>query len=144
MKNIFIASDHAGFALKQFLLQDINVEMHDCGTYNEESCDFPDFAYQVVQKIKKNENSMGIVICKTGIGISMLANRFTWVRAALCFSMESAILTRQHNNANVLCLGSIYHENPDEYKKIVECFLQTDFLGGKYQKRIDLINRYCK
>lgn len=144
MKKILFASDHAGFELKSHLLKVniANFSIHDCGCFDDKSCDFPDFAYHVVNKIKDNENSYGVLICKTGIGMSMMANRFSWINAALCFSEESARLTREHNNANVLCLGSLYHKNFHEYDKILNTFFNTDFLAGKYQKRIDLIDKY--
>lgn len=148
MRKIFIASDHAGFALKQYLLEQIkggNFLIQDCGTYNEKSCDFPEFAYQIICNVKNDTtNNVGILICKTGIGMSMFANRFPWIRAALCFSVESAILTREHNNANILCLGSIYYDNFAKYQQIAESFLNTKFLDGKYQKRINLIDEYCQ
>lgn len=148
MRKVFFASDHAGFILKKYLTNfmknNINFHTIDLGCFEKKSCDFPDFAQKVVNNLRQEPENFGVLICKTGIGMSIHTNRFQFIRAALCFSVESAELTRQHNDANILCLGSCYFDDFTIYEQIVKIFLQTDFLGGKYQKRIDLIDKYSK
>ncbi|MCR4556144.1 MAG: ribose 5-phosphate isomerase B [Alphaproteobacteria bacterium] len=133
--SIFIASDHAGFELKEYLQTQFN--LLDLGTHSAESCDYPVFAKKLVGHLK--EGDKGILICGTGIGMSIAANRFKNVRAALCFNEEMAKLTRQHNDANVLVLGARI-VSPEIAKNCVEKFLSTDFEGGRHQRRLDLIN----
>ena len=133
--DIFIASDHAGFRLKEFLKK--HFELIDLGTDSESSCDYPIFAKKLAEKI--NGENCGILICGTGIGMSIAANRFSHIRAALCVNETMAELARQHNDANVLVLGArIIFE--DTALKCVEKFLSTDFEGGRHQRRISLIN----
>lgn len=133
--DIFIASDHAGFRLKEFLKK--SFRLIDLGTDTEDSCDYPIFAKKLAEKI--NEENRGILICGTGIGMSIAANRFSHIRAALCTNEAMAELARQHNDANVLVLGArIIFE--DTALKCVEKFLSTDFEGGRHQRRISLIN----
>lgn len=133
--DIFIASDHAGFRLKEFLKK--HFELIDLGTDSESSCDYPIFAKKLAEKI--NGENHGILICGTGIGMSIAANRFSHIRAALCTNETMAKLARQHNDANVLVLGArIISENIA--LKCVEKFLSTDFEGDRHQRRISLIN----
>ena len=133
--DIFIASDHAGFRLKEFLKK--HFELIDLGTDSESSCDYPIFAKKLAEKI--NGENRGILICGTGIGMSIAANRFSHIRAALCTNETMAKLARQHNDANVLVLGArIISENIA--LKCVEKFLSTDFEGDRHQRRISLIN----
>ncbi|MBQ9453168.1 MAG: ribose 5-phosphate isomerase B [Desulfovibrio sp.] len=138
---IHLASDHAGFALKERLarfLAEKNISVHDEGTYTTESCDYPVFAHSLCAAVE-NEQGMGILICGTGIGVSMAANRHKGIRAALCTTELQARLARRHNNANVLCLGArIIGE--ELALAIVEAFLEAQFEGGRHQRRIDLIN----
>lgn len=133
--SVFIASDHAGFELKEYLRKCF--ELSDLGTYNNESCDYPVFAKKLVRQMGGLDK--GILICGTGIGMSIVANRFKNIRAALCFNEEMAILARQHNDANILVLGARII-SPENAKNCVEKFLATDFEGGRHQRRLDLIN----
>jgi len=133
--SIFIASDHAGFELKEYLKNYFNFS--DLGTYENSSCDYPIFAQKMCNQIK--EGDKGILICGTGVGMSIAANRFKHVRAALCFNEEIAILSRQHNDANVLVLGARII-SAEIARNCVEKFLSTDFEGGRHQRRLDLID----
>lgn len=130
--SIFIASDHAGFELKEYLQTQFN--LLDLGTYSTESCDYPVFAKKLVVRLKNDDK--GILICGTGIGMSIAANRFRNIRAALCFNEEMATLARQHNDANVLVLGARIIP-PETAKNCVEKFLATDFEGGRHQRRLE-------
>ena len=131
---IFIASDHAGFKLKDYLKK--YFDLSDLGTYDEESCDYPVFAKKLVDQMK--EGDKGILICGTGIGMSIVVNRYKNIRAALCFNEELTVLARQHNNANVLVLGARIIST-EIAKTCVEKFLSTDFEGGRHQRRLKLI-----
>ena len=138
---IFLSSDHGGFELKEkvkgFLI-DNNFEYEDLGCSSLEPVDYPDFAKILSKKIKDKNNSKGILFCGTGIGISMAANRFPHIRAALCTSVEMASKSRKHNNANVLALGGRILEEKLAFE-IVNEFLQTDFEAGRHSLRVDKI-----
>lgn len=137
---IFIASDHAAFNEKQQLLDYLkaNYEVVDLGTDSAESTNYPDWAKKLVKNVK-SEPSVGILLCGSGIGVCMTANRFKDIRAALCRDEEDAKMSRLHNNANVLCLSG--RRTPIELiKKISDTFLTTPFEGGRHQTRIDLFN----
>ena len=138
---IFLSSDHAGFELKEkvksFLI-DNNFVYEDLGCSSLEPVDYPDFAKLLSKKIKDKNNSMGILFCGTGIGISMAANRFPHIRAALCTSVEMASKSRKHNDANVLALGGRILEGKLALE-IVKEFLQTDFEAGRHSVRVDKI-----
>ena len=138
---IFLSSDHAGFELKErvksFLI-DNNFEYEDLGCSSLEPVDYPDFAKLLSKKIKDKNNSMGILFCGTGIGISMAANRFQHIRAALCTSVEMASKSRKHNDANVLALGGRILEDKLALE-IVKEFLQTNFEAGRHSLRVDKI-----
>ena len=131
----FIASDHAGFLLKQFLKTKFN--LLDLGTTNEEPCDYPLFAKKLTSRL--TENDKGILICGTGIGMSIAANRFKHVRAALCFNEEMAVLARQHHNANVIVFGAKIISQ-ETALVCTEKFLYTDFEGGRHERRLQLID----
>ena len=139
--SVVIGSDHAGFHLKESIkeqLEALNITVTDMGTHSTESCDYPLIAKEVCGKVLKDSGSCGILVCGTGIGMSITANRFPGIRAALCASEFQARATRKHNNANVLCLG----ERVTGFgvaQAMVEQFLSTDFEGGRHQRRIDLI-----
>jgi len=134
---IFIGSDHAGFELKSKLIEHFP-SVVDCGTYEKVSCDYPDYAQKVCERIKENDEHMGILVCGTGIGISIAANRYPHIRCALCTTSEDAKLSREHNNANVLALGS-KTENPIE---IVETFIKTKFSNEeRHSRRLGKIMR---
>jgi ribose 5-phosphate isomerase B len=138
---IFLSSDHGGFELKEkvksFLI-DNNFEYEDLGCSSLEPVDYPDYAKLLSKKIKDKNNSRGILFCGTGIGISMAANRFSHVRAALCTSVEMASKSRKHNDANVLALGGRILEDKLALE-IVKEFLQTDFEAGRHSLRVDKI-----
>lgn len=143
MKKIVIGSDHAGFELKKFVIKELELmgyKVTDVGTENgTDSVDYPDFAYKLCKKIIDKEFDKGILICGTGIGISIAANRFKEIRAALCHMPMEARLTRQHNNANVLCMGGRIIGKITA-KECVEAFLNTEFEGGRHQKRVDKLS----
>ena len=134
-----IASDHGGYTLKGQISDFLTRKNHtvkDFGTYSITSCDYPDYANLVCDAVEHKEVTYGILICGTGIGMSMAANRNPSIRAGLCKDTETALLTRQHNNANVLCLGARV-TNSSLVNNIVNTFLETQFDGGRHQKRID-------
>ena len=138
---IFLSSDHAGFELKEkvksFLI-DNNFEYEDLGCSSLDPVDYPDFAKLLSKKIKDKNNSKGILFCGTGIGISMAANRFSHIRAALCTSIEMASKSRKLNDANVLALGGRILEEKLALQ-IVKEFLQTDFEAGRHSLRVNKI-----
>ena len=134
-----IASDLGGYTLKGQISDFLTRKNHtvkDFGTYSITSCDYPDYANLVCDAVEHKEVTYGILICGTGIGMSMAANRNPSIRAGLCKDTETALLTRQHNNANVLCLGARV-TNSSLVNNIVNTFLETQFDGGRHQKRID-------
>lgn len=141
-KKIFIASDHAGFDLKKFVIDNFslsNFELIDLGCDSSEiSVDYPDYA----QKLAKNltsDSDFGILICGSGIGISIAANRFSHIRAALCCDKNSAKLSRNHNNANVLALGSRILDN-DLALEIIKVFFESNFEQGRHSKRVNKLS----
>lgn len=140
---IAIGSDHAGFALKEkiksFLLSE-KIDVVDYGTHSPESVDYPDIAAQVANAIKNNEAEQGILLCKTGIGMSIVANKFSGIRAALCRSETDAQLAKAHNNANILVLSGEFTPE-DLAMRIVNAFLKTEFeKGGRHERRIQKIH----
>ena len=138
---ISIASDHGGFDLKNKIKQYLTSQGHevrDFGTFTTESCDYPDFAHQLGMAIEAGEVYPGIAICGTGNGISMTLNKHQSVRAALCWSEEIARLAREHNDANVLVMPGRFVANVLA-KNLVETFLDTDFEGGRHQRRVGKI-----
>ncbi|MCX7927330.1 MAG: ribose 5-phosphate isomerase B [Candidatus Omnitrophica bacterium] len=141
MKIIAIGSDHGGFRLKENLkvyLKKKGFKIIDVGTFSEESCDYPVYAYAVAKKVAEGKAGCGIVICKTGIGVSIVANKVHGIRAALCYNVKAAILSRQHNNANVLSLGALF-VSKKKAQAIVDAWLETNFEGGRHKRRIKLI-----
>ena len=139
---IALGSDHGGYELKQEIkqyLEDQKLEYKDFGSYNEEACDYPVYAKAVAHAVADGECEKGILICGTGIGISIAANKIPGIRAALCTDCFCAEATRQHNDANVLALGGRV-VGPGLAVKIVDTFLHTAFSGAeRHQRRIDLI-----
>ena len=140
---IAIGCDHAGFELKEAItnhLSNNNVEYIDCGAYDEQSVDYPDFGVKLAMALKRDHAGRGIAICGSGIGISIALNRFSWVRAALVSKPEAAELARQHNDANVLALGErlISAETAEE---AVQKFLSTEFEAGRHQRRVDKLSQ---
>ena len=136
MKNrVYIASDHAGFELKEEILKANRDLLLDLGTKNKDRVDYPDFALTLVENIKKDKESKGILICGTGNGMAIAANRHKNIRAGLVFNAEITKLIRQHNDANVLVLPGRFM-NVHEALKCVENFLNSDFEGGRHKTRI--------
>lgn len=133
---ISIGSDHGAFDLKEELKAIFGeIEFIDKGCFDKSSVDYPDFAENVCQDIKDNNCDFGILLCTTGIGMSMAANKHKQIRAALCLNEDMAKYTRLHNNANLLCLGAKY-TNIELAKQIVETFISTQFEGGRHQNRV--------
>ena len=132
---IFIASDHAGFDLKKQILNTVKANLIDLGANTEESVDYPDFAKKLVSRITTTENSKGILICGSGIGMSIAANRDRNIRAGIAFEPEIAKLMREHNDANVLVLPGKFM-NIQDVLKCIENFLTTNFAGGRHQNRV--------
>ena len=146
MEKIVIASDHAGFGLKEKLkiyLEHNGLAVNDLGTYSQERCDYPEFAYRLAQKISKGSVKRGVLICYSGIGVSIVANRLPRVRAALCYNVKAAELSRLHNDSNVLVLGAGF-VTPVEAKRIVKVWLNTPFEGGRHRRRLDIIRKIEK
>ena len=141
MTKILIASDHAGFQLKEDLKKYFknDYEFYDFGTDSIDSVDYPDFAHNLSQKISDNKNSFGLLICGSGIGMSMVANRYKDVRAALCLNEKMAKLSREHNNANVLVLGSRLISCEEAIKCFI-MFFKSKFEGNRHQARLDKFN----
>ena len=141
VKKILLASDHAGFKLKdiikKFLIKK-GKKVLDLGTNKNTSVDYPDFAHLLSNKIKNNKNYYGILVCGSGVGMSMAANRHKNIRAALCYSIKSTKLSRLHNNANVMAIGARLTKK-NITLKCVNIFLKTNFEGGRHIKRIKKI-----
>jgi len=138
---IGIASDHAGYEMKEFLigwLDAMGYDVHDFGCDSPESCDYPDYAHPLGYAIDNGELTRGITLCGSGNGISMAINKHPKVRAALCWNVEIAELARRHNDANVCSLPARFIDNTQAVN-ILEKFLGTEFEGGRHQKRIDKI-----
>jgi len=136
---IAIASDHAALALKDAIserLRELGHEPNDLGPYDTSSVDYPDFARLVCDNVTSGEASLGILLCGSGIGMSMAANKYPGIRAALCFNRYMGSMTRLHNDANVLCLGERVIGQGTALE-IVEGFVSTEFEGGRHQRRVD-------
>lgn len=146
MDKILIASDHAGFDLKEKLkvyLEKKSILVRDLGTYSKDRCDYPLYAYELARNISNGKFKRGILICKSGIGNSIVANRLPKVRAALCHNLKITKLSREHNDSNVLVLGSGFVK-ADLAKRMVAAWLETKFLGGRHLRRVELINQIDK
>lgn len=141
-----IASDHAGFAAKtdvKKILESMGFMTVDFGTHNEDSVDYPDYAVQVAKAVSAGEYQKGILICGSGQGVCMTANKFNNVRAALVWNTDIARMSVQHNNANILCLPGRYL-NVDELKSILESWLSAQFEGGRHERRVEKISSLTK
>jgi ribose 5-phosphate isomerase B len=141
-QRILIGSDHAGFALKQLVVDYLtrgSYEVLDVGCRTESSCDYPDFAQELCRRIVAGEADRGILICGTGLGMSIAANRFPGIRAALCTTEFHARMSRQHNDANVLVLGGRI-TGTELALAILKTWMETPFEGGRHQRRLDLID----
>ena len=141
---IAIGSDHAGFRLKEIVknfLKTKNIEVEDFGTYTEESVDYPDYAFKVGEAVARKDFDFGILICGSGIGMSIAANKVKGIRAALCNDLYSAHVSREHNNANILCMGGrVIGE--EVAKEIVSVWLNAKFEGGRHERRVNKITDY--
>ena len=141
---IAIGSDHVGFNLKNDIIDFLKSQGHevkDFGCYSLDSCDYPDFGFPVAISVKNKEYDRGIVICSTGIGMSIVANKVAGIRCALVTNCECARLTREHNDSNVLALGAKV-VSKELAKEIVDIWLNTEFTGGRHLNRVNKIKEY--
>ena len=139
MKELDIATEHGGYDMKSYLVSILDrngVRVNDLGCHSTESVDYPDYARLVCEQVINDSDTRGILICGTGIGMSLAANKHHEIRAAVCCDEYSAQMSREHNNANILCLGARVI-GPGLAEKIVDTWLQTPFNGGRHQIRID-------
>ena len=138
MKKIFLSSDHAGFKLKELIktyLNKKNIKFFDLGPQNDEQVDYPDFAHKVAKKVKTSSNHVGFLVCGFGMGMNITANRHKNIRAAQCYNLKSTKLSRLHNDANIITLGSRLLTSKNALN-CVNIFLNTKFEGGRHAKRI--------
>ncbi len=143
--NIAIGADHAGFELKEKVkkqLEEKGVKVKDFGAFSSESVDYPDFGHPVARDVQNGMADLGIVICGSGNGINMTVNKHRGIRSALCWNKELAELARQHNNANVLALAARFVDE-DVNMEIVEAFINTEFEGGRHERRVNKIGAGC-
>ena len=141
LKKIFISSDHAGYKLKEsirYYLDKKKITYTDLGPNNDDRVDYPDYAHKVAKKVKTNKNHVGILVCGSGMGMNIAANRHKNIRAAQCFNLKSTKLSRLHNDANIITLGSRLLSKNNALK-FVNIFLSTKFEGGRHLKRIKKI-----
>ena len=145
LKKIFktacIASDHAGFGLKEHIKNHLinkNISIFDIGPYNDQRVDYPDYAKKLGNRIKLKKSDVGILVCGSGTGMAISANKIKTIRAAVCYNLRSTRLSRQHNNANIIALGSRL-TNKKLSLKLVEVFLKTKFEGGRHLRRVKKI-----
>ena len=138
MKKIFISSDHAGFKLKEIIkiyLSKKKLSFQDMGPNSDKRVDYPDFAHKVARKVKTNKNNVGILVCGSGMGMNIAANRHKNIRAAQCFNIKSTKLSRLHNDANIITLGSRLTSKNIAFN-CLNAFLNTKFEGGRHKKRV--------
>jgi ribose 5-phosphate isomerase B len=138
LKKIFLSSDHAGYKLKEIIkiyLDKIMIKYTDLGPFSNDRVDYPDYAHKVAKKVKTNKNHIGILVCGSGTGMNIAANKHKNVRAAQCFNVKSTKLSRLHNDANIITLGSRLLSKKNALK-FVDVFLNTKFEGGRHTKRI--------
>lgn len=155
VQKIALGSDHAGLALKErikAILEDLStehgtghstghrIEFRDFGTYSDDACDYPDYARQVADHVSNGTFDLGILCCGSGIGVSIVANKVRGIRAALCHDETAATLSRQHNDANILCLAG-RTTDPAKVEPIVRAWVATTFEGGRHKKRVDKIEK---
>ena len=138
---ILIGNDHAGYTLKLSIIKNLEdkYEFFDKGSYSDESVDYPDYASIIAKEIQSEKGDLGIIICGTGNGVCMTANKFKGIRAVICWNEEIAKLAKQHNNANIICLPSRFIK-VEEAIKIIESFILEKFEGGRHERRIKKIN----
>ena len=143
MKKIVIGSDHGGYALKGAIinhLEEKGYKVINVGTYSEDRVDYPDFAEKAARMVASNEAKMGILICNTGIGMCISANKIKGIRAANVYDIDTAKLSKEHNNANIITLGSVVLEL-EEAIEVVESWLDAKFVGGRHKRRIKKISK---
>ena len=141
---VAVGADHGGFDLKKELaayLQSAGHRVLDCGTDSKASCDYPVFSFKTAEAVARKEADVGLLICRSGIGMAICANKVKGIRAACCETVEQARLGRAHNNANVLVLGADLID-PEMARKVLTAFLETPFEGGRHQRRVDQIDAY--
>ena len=141
MKKIFISSDHAGYKLKEAIklhLTKKKLSFQDMGPYNDNRVDYPDYAHKLARKVKVSKNNIGILVCGSGTGMNIAANKHKNIRAAQCFNTKSTKLSRLHNDANIITLGSRLISKKNALK-FVSIFLNTNFDGGRHLKRVKKI-----
>jgi len=139
---IAVGSDHGGAKLKEFLIEVLRArgfEVHDCGTRGDEPVDYPDFGRQVSLRVSQGDAERGVLVCTSGIGMSIVANKYPGIRAALVQDLESARSSREHNDSNILVLGGAKTDNALA-QRILETWLETPFAGGRHQRRVDKIS----
>lgn len=141
MKNIAIACDHAGFEYKEIIKKHLEgkYQLTDYGTYSKDSVDYPDFVHPAANSIENGENELGILICGSGQGVAITANKHQKIRCALCWESELAALAKQHNNANMVAIPARF-VSEEKALEIVDTFLNTEFEGGRHQNRVDKIS----
>ncbi len=143
MKKLAFGCDHAGYELKEYLknkVQSMDYQVEDFGTYSNESVDYPDFIHPLASAIDQQIIDLGIIICGTGLGASMVANKYPGIRAALCWKPEIAVLARKHNDANVLALPGRFISHEEAWE-VVKIFLDTPFERGRHERRVNKIPR---
>ncbi len=140
----FIGTDHAGFVVKPFVIEYLEkkgIEVEDLGTYSSESVDYPDYAHKVAEAVLANEGTKGILICGSGIGMSLAANKHKGIRAALCHDAYTAEMARRHNDANILCFGERV-VGKGVIESILEAWLTHEFEGGRHERRVKKIDNF--
>ena len=138
---IAIGSDHGGYKLKEEIkkyLEEKEIEYTDCGTFDEESVDYPEIAQAVSSEVQDGHSEKGIIICRSGVGMSIVANKFKGIRCAKCNDEQEAKFSRMHNNANVLALGADYMDT-SKAVRIVRTWIATEFEGGRHETRVNMI-----
>ncbi len=139
---IAIGCDHGGYELKEKIKSKLsNIEFKDFGTFSTERMDFPNIAFQVSKSVAKEECKCGILICKSGIGMSIASNKVKGIRCALCYSVDAGKSAKEHNNANIIALPAEFIDD-DEAVEIIKTWLDSKFLGGRYEERLNLIKDY--
>lgn len=146
MPTIYFGSDHAGFLMKKEIVErlksvgkDFNFDIKDLGCYSVESCDYPEFAFRVARNVKSEEGSFGVLLCGTGMGMSIAANKIKGVRCALCNNYTSVNMARKHNNANIIALGA-RNTSVDMVMPLILAFVNTEFDGGRHEKRVNMLD----
>lgn len=144
MPTIYIGSDHAGFLMKKEIIErlnreDFNFEIKDLGCYSVESCDYPEFAFRVGRNVRAEEGSFGVLLCGTGIGMSIAANKIKGIRCALCNNYTTVNMARKHNNANIIALGA-RNTSVDMVIPLITAFINTEFDGGRHEKRVNMVD----